>query len=206
MNFARGLRRAGFGLWAPGIRSRKCAASNWTVGVASCVVWMMLASDAAAMVIVPVDFSEMVASSELVVHGRVVGVRSQITGDRRTIETVVTVSVVDALKGEPGTTVYFRVPGGQVGRYRRVMIGAPQFAEGEEVVLFLRGRPPVVPMPFGLSQGVYRVARGSDGRSMVTPLMIPEAPGRIVRGDPARNPLEMSVFARDVRAIVGRQR
>ena len=30
------------------------------------------------------------------------------TGDRRTIETVVTVSVVDALKGEPGTTVYFR--------------------------------------------------------------------------------------------------
>jgi hypothetical protein len=167
---------------------------------------MMLASGAAAMVIVPVDFSEMVASSELVVHGRVVGVRSQITGDRRTIETVVTVSVIDALKGEPGTTVYFRVPGGQVGRYRRVMIGAPQFAEGEEVVLFLRGRPPVVPMPFGLSQGVYRVARGSDGRSMVTPLMIPEAPGRSVRGDPARRPLEMSVFARDVRALVGRQR
>jgi hypothetical protein len=201
MNFAKGLR-----LWAPGCGSRGFAASNWTVSVASCVVWMMLASGAAAMVIVPVDFSEMVASSELVVHGRVVGVRSQITGDRRTIETVVTVSVVDALKGEPGTTVYFRVPGGQVGRYRRVMIGAPQFAEGEEVVLFLRGRPPVVPMPFGLSQGVYRVARGSDGRSMVTPLMIPEAPGRIVRGDPARRPLEMSVFARDVRALVGRQR
>ena len=109
MNLTTGLRRAGFGLWAPGIRSLKCAASNWTVGVASCVVWMMLASDAAAMVIVPVDFSEMVASSELVVHGRVVGVRSQITGDRRTIETVVTVSVDAKEKEETLATALTRL-------------------------------------------------------------------------------------------------
>jgi len=167
---------------------------------------MALASAASAMVIVPADFSEMVASSELVVHGRVVGVRPQITGDRRTIETVITLSVVDALKGEPGSTVYFRVPGGQVGRYRRVMVGAPEFAEGDEVVLFLKGRLPAVPMPFGLNQGVYRVARSRDGRSMVTPLVMSEVAGRVVRGDPARRPLEMSVFARDVRAIVERQR
>jgi len=177
-----------------------------SVSIASLVLYMTLASAASAMVIVPADFSEMVASSELVVHGRVVGVRSQVTGDRRTIETLVTVSVLDALKGEPGSTVYFRVPNGQVGRYRRVMVGAPEFGEGDEVVLFLKGRPPVVPMPFGLSQGVYRVARGRDGRGMVTPPVVSEAPGRVVRGDPARRPLEMSAFARDVRAIVERQR
>ena len=112
------------------------------------------------MVVVPAEFSEMVTASDLVVHGRVVAIRPQIVGDRRTIETVITVAVVDALKGQPGETVYFRVPGGQVGRYRRVMVGAPEFVEGEEVVLFLKGRAPGVPFPFGLSQGVYRVVRG----------------------------------------------
>jgi hypothetical protein len=86
-----------------------------------------------------------------------------------------------------------------------VMVGAPAFAGGEEVVLFLRGRAPAVPMPFGMSQGVYRVARASDGRVMVTPPVVADSPGRVVRGDPARRPLEMSVFARDVRAIAGRQ-
>ena len=35
-----------------------------------------------------------------------------------------------------------RVPGGQVGRYRRLMVGA-RVREGEEVVLFLKGRAPV---------------------------------------------------------------
>jgi hypothetical protein len=177
-----------------------------TRDVTSFVVCMTVATAASAMVVVPADFSEMVASSELVVHGRVVGARPQVTSDRRTIETVVTVSVVSVIKGAPGDTVYFRVPNGQVGRYRRVMVGAPEFAPGDEVVLFLKGRPPVVPMPFGLTQGVYRVARGSDGRGMVTPVMVSDVPGRVVRGDPARRPLEIAVFVRDVRAMVERQR
>ena len=54
------------------------------------------------MVVVPAEFHEMVTASELVVHGRVVDVRPQIVGGRRTIETLVTVAVVDALKGSPG--------------------------------------------------------------------------------------------------------
>jgi hypothetical protein len=84
------------------------------------------------------------------------------------------------------------------------MVGAPTFTEGEEVVLFLRGRAPSMPMPFGLHQGVYRVTRRA-GRAMVTPL-VPEGAGRVVRGDPARHPLALDAFARDVRAIVGRAR
>jgi hypothetical protein len=78
-------------------------------GIAICVS----TAAASAMVVVPAGFSEMVTASDLVVHGRVVAMRSQLVGDRRTIETVITVDVVDALKGQPGETVYFRVPGGQ---------------------------------------------------------------------------------------------
>ena len=102
--------------------------------------------------------------------------------------------------------MYFRVPGGQIGRYRRFMVGAPEFASGEEVVLFLKGRPPGVPYPFGLSQGVYRVVRGADGRSVVMPPAVAESAGRVVRGDPSRRPVEFAVFATNVRTIAeGRQ-
>jgi hypothetical protein len=84
------------------------------------------------------------------------------------------------------------------------MVGAPEFTGGDEVVVFLRGRVPAVPMPFGLSQGVYRVARGSDGRVMVTPPVVAQSVGRVVRGDATRRPIEMSEFARGVRAVVER--
>ena len=174
--------------------------TKWVVAAIGAVC-TIAAVPMSAMVVVPAEFSEMVTSSELVVHGRVVDIRPQFVGDRRTIETVVTVSVLDALKGQPGETVYFRVPGGQIGRYRRFMVGAPEFVSGEEVVLFLRGRPPVVPFPFGLSQGVYRVVRSADGRSLVTPPIVSEAAGRVVRGDPSRRPVELSAFANNVRRI-----
>jgi hypothetical protein len=178
---------------------------TWGIAVAAAAICLSMTA-ASAMVVVPAEFSEIVTGSDLVVHGRVVAIRPQIVGDRRTIETVITVAVVDALKGQPGETVYFRVPGGQVGAYRRVMIGAPEFAAGEEVVLFLKGRAPGVPYPFGLSQGVYRVVRGAAGQTLVTPPMVADAPGRVVRGDLSRRPIELSVFARNVREIVERRR
>jgi hypothetical protein len=183
---------------------------RWALGIGhwalKSALTLVFASTASATVLIPAEFSEMVAASDLVVHGRIVSLRGQTTGDRRAIETLVTVSVMEALKGDPGSTVYFRVPNGQVGRYRRIMIGAPEFADGEEVILFLAGRAPALPMPFGLSQGVYRVNRSSSGQSLVTPLMVAEAPGRVVRGDPARRPVDIEVFARRVREIVERQR
>jgi hypothetical protein len=157
-----------------------------------------------ATTVAPADFAEMVNESQIIVHGAVVDVRARASGGRGTIETLVTIAVATPLKGEATSAVVFRVPGGQVGRYRRVMVGAPTFAEGEEVVLFLRGHAPSMPMPFGLHQGVYRVTR-SAGRAMVTPL-VPEGAGRVVRGDPARRPLALDAFALDVRAIVERAR
>jgi hypothetical protein len=58
-------------------------------------------------------------------------------------------------------------------------------------------------MPFGLNQGVYRVSRGADGRGLVAP---PLAEGRVVRGDPARRPIEVSSFVQQVRAAMGSAR
>jgi hypothetical protein len=165
----------------------------------------LLPALAHATVELPVEFGEMVQGSQLVVHGRVVDVRSQQTGDRRSIETLVTLTVTDALKGRPGDTVSFRLPGGEVGRYRRVIVGVPRFTAGDDVIVFLRGGAPQLPTIFGLSQGLYRVMRTADGRALVAPapLMAPAAgTERIVRGDPARQPLALDAFAGQVRARI----
>jgi hypothetical protein len=157
----------------------------------------------AATTIVPADFAEMVAGSQTIVHGRVTDVRAQATAGRRSIESLVTIAVLDAIKGTASGQVVFRVPGGRIGRYRRVTVGAPEFAPGDEVVLFLSGRAPAMPMPFGLNQGVYRVNR-TAAQALVTPLLT-EAAGRVVRGDPARRPLPVEAFARRVRAEMERR-
>ena len=58
-----------------------------------------------AMVVVPAEFGEMVAASQTIIHGRVLDVQSYETAGRRTIESLVTVQVVEAIKGQPGSTV-----------------------------------------------------------------------------------------------------
>ncbi|MSO83084.1 MAG: hypothetical protein EXQ53_07285 [Acidobacteria bacterium] len=165
----------------------------------------MSAAPAFATVVLPADFDTVVNESGVIVHGRVVDVRSDVTGPRRAIESFVTVAVIESLKGAPGTTVTFRVPNGQVGRYRRILVGAPEFAEGDEVVVFLQGRPPAMPTLFGLSQGVYRVTRNAAARPVVTPPQTAGS-GRSARGDPARGPMPIEAFAREVRAVLERSR
>ena len=171
--------------------------------------WILCVEIASATVLLPADFATVVTGANVVVHGRVVEVRSVLTGPRRTIESFITVSVLEALKGAPGTTVTFRVPNGQVGRYRRVLVGAPEFERGDEVVVFLQGRAPAMPTLFGLSQGVYRVTRDGAARALVTPPPV-MARGvgaeRVVRGDPVRVVMPVETFAREVRGVLERAR
>ena len=58
----------------------------------------------------------------------------------------------------------------QIGRYKNVMIGAPEFQPGEEAVFFLRADGPSVAHVFGLNQGVFRVrVDARSGRRLVVP-------------------------------------
>ena len=162
--------------------------------------WLIVGSLVSATTLVPAEFGQMARDSELIVHGTVVSVQGQL-GPRRQIESLVTLHVIDTLKGTSAAQATFRVPGGRVGQLRRVMVGAPQFLVGDEVFLFLKGRAPALPMPYGLSQGVYRVARGG-GTATVTPAVVSGA-SRVVRGDPARRLLDPASFARHVQVALG---
>lgn len=157
-----------------------------------------------ATVLLPIEFRELVATAPVIVHGQVVDVHSEWVDGRRAVETFVTVDVAEYLKGNLGEQVTFKVPGGQLGRYRTVFVGAPTFQAGDEVVLFLKTDGPSFPFVVGLSQGVFRiVADTQSGRRLVTPPALigvnTAEPVRVVRGDPARKAVSIDLFREAVR-------
>ena len=110
-----------------------------------------------ATVILSADLPELVSDARAIVHGRVVATEPRVVAGRQSIETVVTVAADEYLKGDLGPRVSLRVPGGQIGFRRSVVIGAPVFNPGDDVVLFLNARGAELPWIIGLNQGVYRV-------------------------------------------------
>jgi hypothetical protein len=172
----------------------------------SLVVLLLCAHELRATVLVPADFREIVAGSQIIVYGRVADVRPEWSDDHRRIDTIVTLAAGSYLKGGPGATVTFRVPGGQIGRYRNVMVGAPAFTAGEEAVLFLSASGPSIAHVFGLSQGVFRVRVDTrTGRRLVIPPVLMsqgDGPQTVTRGDRARRQLALDAFADTVRAAM----
>jgi hypothetical protein len=165
------------------------------------VVWF--AAPARATVLVPADLTELSRGATAIVRGTVVGVKPGWADGRRRVETVVTVAVAQSLKGSCTGTCSFKIPGGDIGRYRSVMVGAPTFREGDEVILFLGGEAPALPHLLGLGQGVYRVEADSrtGERRVLTPTLVadPDQAVKVRRGDPARRSLSIEEFSAQVR-------
>jgi hypothetical protein len=157
-----------------------------------------------ATVLVSTDLGALSRDAAAIARGRVVAVEPRWSDNHRTIETIVSLEVETYLKGAFGSVVRFRVPGGLLGRYRSILVGAPQFAVDQRVVVFLGAHAPGMPYVLGLSDGVFRLAPAENGRGwMVTPPpLIPVAtPTRVVRGDVARHPVRLIEFERRVRAL-----
>src|SRR6187431_689164 len=121
--------------------------------LAAIVLLLVMPAVLRATVLVPIEFRELVAVSTTIVHGRVVDVQAGWMDNRRAIDTLLTIEASEYFKGEGGASVLVRVPGGQVGRYRTVFVGAPTFQSGDEVVLFLRGSGVRGAVIVGLNQG-----------------------------------------------------
>jgi len=170
--------------------------------VAVIVAVLVSGAAARATVLVASDVASLARDALTIARGRVVSIQARPTDDRRGIETIVTLDVETYLKGALGSTVQFRVPGGEFGRYRSVFVGAPQFAVDERVIVFIGAHGPAVPHILGLSEGVYRLAWSSAANSWVvaSPVALPVATVTpIVRGDPASRPMALGDFERRIR-------
>jgi hypothetical protein len=165
-----------------------------------------LASAVRATTLVPADVGELARDAVVIARGRVVAVDGRWTDDHRSIDTIVTLDVERYLKGAFGSTIQFRVPGGELGRFRSIVVGAPEFAVDDRVVIFLGARGPTVPYVLGLSQGVFRLVPAADrsGWLVTPPPIFPSTTtARIVRGDATRRPLALADFEDRVRTLAG---
>lgn len=155
-----------------------------------------------AVTVAPLSFEELVHHSSSVIYARVTDVRGQWTDDRRRIDSLVTVAVIKGLKGTSAAELTLTVPGGQVGRYRNLLPGAPSFVRGDLAVLFLTARGPRLPVTTGFTQGIYRVTRdASSGAALVAPPVVEATGQQSVRGDSRRKPVPMATFEDAVRAV-----
>lgn len=136
-----------------------------------CAVTLLVTGGAElrASTVVPMDLPTMSDYAGQVIVGRVAGLRSYWTTEPRRIETEVTLTDVEYLKGqrsEDGATFRLRVPGGTVGKLRMHVTCAPEFAVGQRWVLFLlptyRTHPVV-----GFEQGAFQVIEQVDGTTQV---------------------------------------
>ncbi len=176
-----------------------------TVCFTLAVMVIVAVSALGATTLVPAEFREIVGGSQIIAYGRVLDAAPELSDDRKRIETIVTFEVGTYLKGGPGETLTFRVPGGQIGRYRSILVGAPVFQSGDEAVLFLTKREDGVPRVFGLNQGVFRVQREerSQRRMVLPPLLARgESPEVVVRGSAARQPMALETFGARVTSII----
>lgn len=174
------------------------------------VICLLCAPAIGATVLVPAEFREIVAGSETIAYTRVVDVRPEWAEGRRQINTIVTADVIASYKGETVRTLSFRVPGGQIGRYRSITIGAPVFSRGDEAVLFLQNGDGDVAHVFGLNQGVFRVRvdQRSGRRIVVRPALMAsgDGPERVVRGAASRRAVDLDAFGAQVRAAMAAPR
>ena len=159
-----------------------------------------------AMTYVSVDFPTLVGDAHAIAIGHVAAAQPRWREGRRGIETALTFQVERYLKGDLGRTVTLTVPGGQMGRYRSVMPGAPVFAENDELVLFMVSDVPSAAHLLGLGQGVFRIMtdRASGTRIVVPEILMLASTGatKVVRGDVTRRPLLLEQFAAAVHSAL----
>lgn len=159
-----------------------------------------------AIVVVPMTFEQLVDEAAAVVYARVAEVRGQWTADRQSIDSVVMLEALQYLKGDLGSVVAMRLPGGEASGIVNVVPGAPSLRRGELVVLFLKARGPAMLTTLGLGQGIFRVVRDPrSGVMLVTPPPLKQsAAGRIIRGAADRRALSLDAFGASVRSVAAR--
>ena len=100
------------------------------------VVAVLIATTASALTVKQASIKKLTADAALVVTGTVAAQEAR--WDDGNIYTYVTLDIARCLKGQaPGKTVVVKNYGGTVGEISEVVAGAPVFAEGKEVLLFL---------------------------------------------------------------------
>ena len=165
------------------------------------VAAVLVTTVAHATVLVPAEFNEIVGGSEIIAYARVVDVRPEWADGRRWIDSVVTAEVVSYIKGGSEETISFKVPGGKLGRYRSVVVGAPVFAPRRRGCALPQGARErfarcVRPQSGRVQRARRRAHRPADGRAAAGAGRRSASRGAetVKRGSIDRRPLAFDAF------------
>jgi hypothetical protein len=128
---------------------------------------------AAAATFVATTVEHVARTSDAVARGHVVRTEARTTKEGR-IVTDVEIAIDSAWKGTPEATVRVVVPGGRLPGIAARVDGAPTFAPGEDVVVFL-ARGEKVWHVNGLALGKFRVVGGEARPSVDGAAVLPRA-------------------------------
>jgi hypothetical protein len=169
-----------------------------TAGALVASLWSVSAAQATALQ--PMDLTRLAGEARVIAVGRVGEVTAHWVRGGRQIDSLITVDVEAYLKGDLGRRLTLRTPGGQIGPYRSIVPGAPEFAPGDELVLFLDDRLGSFPVVLGLTQGALHVTTDAAGARWV------DAPAVSWPADelrfPTRARVSLAELARRVTAIL----
>jgi hypothetical protein len=121
---------------------------------------MLIAPEAHATTVKLMSLLEKTEASPVVVHGVIERVESRWAVFGARVETIVTLSVLESIKGNVpiGERLTFRQGGGTVEGFTQTAPGLSVFEEGEEVIMFLEPYLETF-VPIGIGIGEYEVRR-----------------------------------------------
>lgn len=173
---------------------------------ATALVAQALPRVASATVLDARTLEELTAEAVAIVHARVVSVRDELrsSGVRRRA----TLACIACLKGQLGATFDVEELGGVVrtatGERREIVAGAPVYAAGDEVVVWLRRLDADTYSTLAMSEGRVDVVRSLDGRSWarrdLRAVSIRSRSGRVAPGEVWS--VDLDVLLAHVRALV----
>ncbi|MCK6547402.1 hypothetical protein L6R52_16250 [Myxococcota bacterium] len=167
-----------------------------------------VASRADATVVKALTLAEKCAIAPVVVHGLVERVEVEWEVPDATLQTRITVKVIESLKGDakPGARIIVRQAGGKLGELTQHIPGTSTYEPGEEAVLFLE---PLGADLVELGVGIGKYAVDGTGQKLVT--HAPEVAGArqdergrmIVTPLAPMTPEPLASFLKKVRSHVG---
>ena len=168
---------------------------------------LLLSSVIFALTLAKATVEELTQESTLIVHGIVQQVESRWENqDQGTINSFITVDVVEYIKGMDESSLVVKQMGGQIGDWGDVISGTPVLNKGDEVVLFLVKHQNSYEI-HSIALGLFRVYADDLGQKMVINdlqniNLIDPSTGKPVEGDETNPAFSLYQFLGQIRSYL----
>lgn len=152
--------------------SNSCLQPRWSFALVWVIVLTVLfmPSSASAVAVSPPEFPTLVNDADYIVRAKIKSVHSEWSHEsqRPKIYTYVELEVLETIAGNPPQPLVLRLLGGKVGDQEMILEGGPEFAPGEEHVLFVQGNGRLIVPLVAVMHGDYLVERDeANGTAMM---------------------------------------